>query len=60
MEIMTFLWILFLLLFICPPVGIIICLLVGFVGLLAAPIVIFLAWRSDHDMWSDDDDEDDF
>lgn len=47
---MEFLWILLIIFVVCPPVGAVVGLFVGLVGLVVSPILIWLAYRSDKSM----------
>ena len=57
---MEFLWVLLILFIICPPAAAIIGVLVGLVGMIAAPFLLWGAYRSYRSMYHNDDDNDKF
>lgn len=57
---MEFLWVLLILFIICPPVAATLGVLVGLVGMIATPFLLWGAYRSYRSMYHDDDNNDKF
>ena len=50
---MEFLFILLIVFILCPPLGAALGLLIGLVGMLVAPFLIYVAYKSDKSTWND-------
>lgn len=48
--IMEFLWVLLILFIVCPPLGAVVGLFVGLVGMILTPILLWVAYQSDKSM----------